>query len=614
LRIGITGARSLAEEQILRLSTELHEVLLAAQQRMRQFVGSDHPSVRAAYLDAPGQTADPLLRFISPLARGADRLAARVALGLGYRLHVPMPFPQAEYEQDFDTPEDLAEFRELLAETNEGILEIDGVHGPEADRAYEAVGRYVVRHCDLLIAIWDGGEGKGRGGTADIVRYAASVGVPVWWLNATKTVPPVWIADSLDLRYPKPDTVAAGEKLAAYLNGTIPPPAPCPRHSHGFVGWLARWFQPRYVAPDMEYFVEQPRRKRWLWQAYGWFMRKASGLDLPWTKPRPPNDPVAGYWFERFQPADARAGEYAGRYRSTYVWIFLIGTLVLILGASALVAGMAEPWSWFSARVLKGLVWVFASFELLLLLLLVSLVLLGMRRDWHERSIEYRLLAELYRKQQALAPLGWALPITAVRRAAGTDRPAKDRALWVSWLFGAGQRAAPLPCGKLSDPVQDVPRKAGLDELIAEQLTYHEGRESMASKAGHTLVRWGEIVFFLVIASVGAKLATIYCMERHWMEQHWLAVFFGFLATILPAISAALVGIRAYAELQVLAEESHQMAVELKRAERRIERLQPPRPLTALDLGAEAAAVATLMLQDLDGWARLFRVKGIEAG
>jgi hypothetical protein len=54
------------------------------------------------------------------------------------------------------------------------------------------------------------------------------------------------------------------------------------------------------------------------------------------------------------------------------------------------------------------------------------------------------------------------------------------------------------------------------------------------------------------------------------------------------------------------------MAAELGRAQQRIERLDPQRPLVSQDIGAAAALVATLMLQDLDGWARLFRVKGME--
>lgn len=40
------------------------------------------------------------------------------------------------------------------------------------ERAYEAAGRYVVDHCDMLLAVWDGRPARGRGGTAEIIAYA----------------------------------------------------------------------------------------------------------------------------------------------------------------------------------------------------------------------------------------------------------------------------------------------------------------------------------------------------------------------------------------------------------------------------------------------------------
>ena len=131
----------------------------------------------------------------------------------------------------------------------------------------------------------------------------------------------------------------------------------------------------------------------------------------------------------------------------------------------------------------------------------------------------------------------------------------------------------------------------------------------MADAAGHTLALWGEILFGSVLLCVVVKLVL-----ADVFEAPGLAVVFGFLATVLPGVSAGFVGIRAYAELQLIAEQSHHMAAELERAHRRVERLDTTRPLVSQDLGAEAAAVATLMLQDLEGWARMFRVKEVEAG
>ena len=53
--------------------------------------------------------------------------------------------------------------------------------GPEEDRkrAYEQVGRHVVDHCDVLIAVWDGKPSRGRGGTAEIVAYARERKLPL---------------------------------------------------------------------------------------------------------------------------------------------------------------------------------------------------------------------------------------------------------------------------------------------------------------------------------------------------------------------------------------------------------------------------------------------------
>jgi hypothetical protein len=92
------------------------------------------------------------------------------------------------------------------------------------------------------------------------------------------------------------------------------------------------------------------------------------------------------------------------------------------------------------------------------------------------------------------------------------------------------------------------------------------------------------------------------------------ALSFGFLATVLPGVSAAFVGIHAYAGLQLLAARSQHMADALERAHHRVERLNPCRTLISQDIGAEAASVAALMLQYLDGWARLFRFKAVEPG
>src|SRR6478735_6297643 len=75
---------------------------------LRKQIGTVFDRFRLAYPNAS-------FELLSPLAEGADRIAAEVALRAGIRLVVPLPMPQSEYERDFTTAGSLAEFHRLLA-------------------------------------------------------------------------------------------------------------------------------------------------------------------------------------------------------------------------------------------------------------------------------------------------------------------------------------------------------------------------------------------------------------------------------------------------------------------------------------------------------------------
>lgn len=116
--------------------------------------------------------------LLSPLAAGADRLVARVALAAKIPLRVPLPLEEAEYRHDFDASED-AEFDELLARADERYFVgydagNDATNVAKRDRRalqYRFVGRYLAKNAHVLIALWDGAEAGATGGTADIVSY-----------------------------------------------------------------------------------------------------------------------------------------------------------------------------------------------------------------------------------------------------------------------------------------------------------------------------------------------------------------------------------------------------------------------------------------------------------
>ena len=125
-----------------------------------------------------------MLRIISPLAEGADMLVAEEALADGYELQCVLPFDRQEYEKDFTEGDSLGKYRELLGKAT-ALLELDGSRAtPDLENeAYQTAGRMVLAQSDVLIAIWDGEDEKGKGGTGQIVRESLVSEIPVVWIS-----------------------------------------------------------------------------------------------------------------------------------------------------------------------------------------------------------------------------------------------------------------------------------------------------------------------------------------------------------------------------------------------------------------------------------------------
>jgi uncharacterized phage-like protein YoqJ len=105
--------------------------------------------------------------LLSPLAVGADQLVAKVALEYdNIILEVPMPFHQERYLEIFD-----ASSRENFLRLSQEAKHLFVI--PKAyTHPYENLGRYMVEHSDVLLALWDGTINGKKGGTADVVGYA----------------------------------------------------------------------------------------------------------------------------------------------------------------------------------------------------------------------------------------------------------------------------------------------------------------------------------------------------------------------------------------------------------------------------------------------------------
>ncbi len=163
LVLGVTGHRDLRPEDRQRLSEVVRSVLADYRRRMPY---------------------TPIV-LLSPLADGADRLVATLALEAGFGLIAGLPMPVEDFKSTLADEQARAEFDDLLARSStsftvpflNGSLESSSA---SADLLYANCGAYVATRCTELIALWDGTDQQSAAGTAQDVRFMLDgVGEPL---------------------------------------------------------------------------------------------------------------------------------------------------------------------------------------------------------------------------------------------------------------------------------------------------------------------------------------------------------------------------------------------------------------------------------------------------
>lgn len=144
----------------------------------RDLLDTEIPSIRKAlhkeFTTLRKQYPSTRFQLLNGLAEGADWLVAEIALEHDIELMAVLPMPQAAYEEDFSTPEALANFRVLLSKAAKvqvapmpSYLSCDS----SRDACYQALGIYLAQQAQRLYALWDGStENSLPGGTADVVK------------------------------------------------------------------------------------------------------------------------------------------------------------------------------------------------------------------------------------------------------------------------------------------------------------------------------------------------------------------------------------------------------------------------------------------------------------
>lgn len=170
LNVGVTGHR--AGALTAPLVRRLRPIVFTIFQQLREATLKLQESESAFCSLTEAQ-----LRLHTALATGADQIAAICARSSGYFVRALLPFEPFEYRKDFAPGDELDTFEQALATADE-IVALPGDRS-DLEGAYVLVGESLVETADIMIAIWDGEQGRGPGGTAHVVELALQSCVPV---------------------------------------------------------------------------------------------------------------------------------------------------------------------------------------------------------------------------------------------------------------------------------------------------------------------------------------------------------------------------------------------------------------------------------------------------
>ena len=378
LAVGVTAHRDLEPAEVPALRSATRSFLIR---------------LRSEFPDLP-------LRLISALAEGGDQLVAEEALALGIELVVALPMPQAEYEKDFEDPLILARFRSLLAQGQVRVLPMApgntadtiAVRGEHRNLQYAQLGMFISSHCQLLLALWDGRASNATGGTAQVVAFHIHNVMP--GLSVEQVAPNLLADDESDLVFHLP--------CSRRVLQTTPDPSQAQPH------WLT-------LAGSHHDSVRMPPHYRHVFGQMQDFNldlgNHADGIAASaWSlfDGRVPTAPpaVAARGERLFHAADWLAIHFQRRVRTS---LLVTHVLAALMGLAFILFSDVD----------SNLMYVQAF--LLLFGLGLALNVLGSRRQWQRKYLDYRGLAEGLRVQ-----LYWRL--------AGVEPPANTSLGYDSFL------------------------------------------------------------------------------------------------------------------------------------------------------------------------------------
>ncbi len=614
VRVGVTGHRpnKLSAEAAARVQGQLPLVFQAVEAAAARILREN----AVYFVEQPAA-----IRLVCGFAEGVDQMAA-AACPAGWQIEALLPFPEEEYLKDFqqsaqgDGRDVTGAFLDSLKKATI-VTQLPDPRPHDRSKSYADAGGYLLRQIDVLIAVWDGEPPK-PGGTGAIAREAFDGGIPVVWLLTTADRSPRLIT-AFD---------PAGNPTA--------PDADCTD------GPLASAMLPVFAAPSattlddtrgsaracLDRFLAERWRKRFFLSAYDLMQRTAN---CRWPRPviRAPAFETRGSEWDsflatapdadnlrkrlrnvlltRFIWVDTLAVHFSHLYRSAYVFAYLLSACAVFIALGGLFNGGGDP--------LRAKVWL-VGLELFVIGVILAMVLIGRWLLWHERWLDYRALAENLRHGRFLAFVSEFGRIHSAEPRGEQREPP-----WFLWYIRATMREIGLPNATLDGTYQWRLLNATLTHEIegpTGQIDYHRANSTSAERIDNLLHRSGVGCFiatfaillaFLLTYGVERMLEGVHGWEAHRLWMHnalscakpWVTLF----AAGLPALGAALAGIRVQGDFESSRERSLAMLAQLDRLAEDY-RTAESRRIDLEDTAKLLIDTAQTMSGDVDAWQELY--------
>ncbi|HEY5107253.1 MAG TPA: hypothetical protein VII73_10860 [Caulobacteraceae bacterium] len=621
LRIGFSGHRAvdrLGDEAVLSANLD------AAFRLARDAVGAmaampldDCDEILGDAFDGPAS-----LRLITGIATGADRIAiARWRVMAAGPVHALTPYldpatgqpltDEPSHAKWFDRVTDLGEFETSTCLDGAAA----GRHG------HGELSRWIVRNCDVVVVVWDGGSAVGAGGTGDTVRLALHKGVPVLWIRPN--APDLQLLDPSSVWRDDGATEAAGhparltrpatiEALSTILFAAFAPPLPRHRslEGHASVG------DPEIIA-RRDFARRDPLHRdgglrstladlcdHTLWRAFDVFKSLAGKPPvIPRADPpaQLPADVAAQEGYRRLaaalDQADQRANRLSQAHRSQQLILLALAMLAVVIGVMA-----PDGSSPLMHLIAIGL-------ELFFAVGILALWSLARRGHRHRRWSDARRLAERFRAALATYPLGIDI----------ADEHADGAQTWTEWRARAVIRAAGVTGGVLDQDEVTARARWARTDLMDGQARYHAKEAHAGRKITERMHLWENAGFValtaaLLMGAVAAAMLSFARLPPGAMAPglQGLVTLATTLSVIVPSMGAVALALDSTNGFSELADRSAQLVPAYEDFSARMRKAAPISAALAQEIVREAA---TLLVSDTDSWRdRLVRRRLIRGG